>query len=116
MLQINHVWAQQSLCLPPGQDPGAETLVVQSRNAHGCRNLHLNDRYKALVMNIFQRDSKRKGGTHPSLQQGFLLQSLWCTAQHTGREGKELSWEVLGAQAADPGSGASLRARESSLE
>lgn len=76
----------------------------------GERNLHLNER------NIFQRGSNRQGGTHLSLQQGFLLQSLWCTAQHPAREGKELSWEVLGAQAADPGSGASLRAREISLE
>lgn len=109
-------WAQQSLCLPQGQDPGAETHVVQSRNACGCRNLHLNERNKALVMNIFHRGPNREGGTHPSLQSGFLLQPLWRPAQHPGREGKELSWGVLSTQAADPGSGASLRARESSWE
>lgn len=43
-------------------------------------------------MNIFQRGYNRKGGTHSSLQQGLLLRSLWCPAQHPGTEGKELSW------------------------
>lgn len=84
-------WAQQSLCPPQGQEPGAETHVVWSRNASGCRNLHFNERYKALVMNTFQRGSNRKGGTHPSLQQGFLLHSP-CSAPHPCREGRGLSW------------------------
>lgn len=57
-----------------------------------------------------------KEGTCPALQLGFFLQSLSHPSKHPGGESQELSWGMLGAQAADPGSGASPGPRGTSWE